>query len=214
LNFLFDFFLDIIRSLPEFPESSSDGFSYFRQFFWPKDKEGDGQDEGGNSGRNGGQKSAAGEFANLVPAVGKDGFNTAQKAWWAPKPPCFTFDDLFSPILYDMTDRYPKPQIVPEFASACDNSCNKVLWISEAYHQALFHPRLQALVWFNVAKWEGEGDKWVDWRIGCGDCDAPACSNCITYTQALANPRYSDRAPGPISPLACKSYLPLILKNR
>ena len=148
---------------------------------------------------------------DYVDWVGASGFNTAQKAWWVPKPDCLTFDDLFSPILYDMTDRYPKPQIVPEFASACDNSCDQALWISEAYHQALFHPRLQALVWFNVAKWEGEKDQLVDWCIGCGDCDAPACSNCITYTQALANPRYSDRAPGSI---ACKLYLPLILKNR
>jgi hypothetical protein len=151
---------------------------------------------------------------DYVDWVGASGFNTAQKAWWAPKPPCFTFDDLFSPILHDMTDRYPKPQIVPEFASACDNSCNKVLWISEAYHQALFYPRLQALVWFNVAKWEGEGAQreWVDWRIGCGDCDTPACPDCVAaYARALANPRYSDGAPGSI---ACKLYLPLILKNR
>ena len=151
---------------------------------------------------------------DYVDWVGASGFNTAQKAWWDPKPTCFTFDDLFSPILYDMTDRYPKPQMVAEFASACDNGCDQALWISEAYHQALFYPRLQALVWFNVAKWEGEGAQreWVDWRIGCGDCDTPACPDCVAaYAQALANPRYSDGAPGSI---ACKLYLPLILKNR
>jgi len=132
--------------------------------------------------------------------VGASGFNAARKATWDPKPPCLTFDDLFSPILYDMAARYPKPQVVAEFASACDNGCDKALWIAEAYHQALFHPRLRALVWFNVAKWEGQGAqrKWVDWRIDCGG----GCPDCTAaYARALAHPRYLC--------VVCRTYLPL-----
>jgi hypothetical protein len=129
--------------------------------------------------------------------VGASGYNAASKATWDPKPSCRSFDDIFSAILYDMADRYDKPQMVPEFASACDNGCDKVLWITEAYYHAQFYPRLRALVWFNVAKWEGEGAqrKWVDWRINCDD----SCACCeAAYTQALANERYTGC---PIAPL-------------
>lgn len=131
--------------------------------------------------------------------VGASGYNAASKATWDPKPACLSFDELFSPILSDMARRYAKPQLIPEFASACANGCDKVLWLTEAYYQARFHPRLQALVWFNVAKWEGEGTRqtWVDWRIGCGDCDAPTCPECVAaYGQALADARFSPATPG------------------
>jgi mannan endo-1,4-beta-mannosidase len=159
------------------------------------------------------------EYQNYYPGdgyvdwVGTSGFNAANKATWTSTLPCFTFDDIFSPILHDMAGRYAKPQMVAEFASACDNGCDKALWIAEAYHQALSHPRLQALVWFNVAKWEGEEGqrKWVDWRVGCGDCEAPACPDCIAaYARALANPCYSAMAPGHI---VRKLYLPLTCKD-
>jgi hypothetical protein len=140
--------------------------------------------------------------------VGASGYNAAGQATLSPKPPCRTFDDIFSAILDDMAGRYPKWQMIPEFASASDNGCDKVLWITEAYYQALFHRRLRALVWFNVAKWEGEGAerKWVDWRINCHD----HCACCeAAYAQALTNPRY--RA-GPVTP-PWPVYLPLVLRS-
>jgi hypothetical protein len=129
--------------------------------------------------------------------VGASGYNAAGKATWDPKPTCRSFDDVFSTVLYDMADRYDKPQMVPEFASACDNGCEKTLWIAEAYYRARFYSHLRALVWFNVAKWEGEGDqrKWVDWRINCLDF----CACCEeAYSQALANERYTGC---PVAPL-------------
>jgi hypothetical protein len=149
---------------------------------------------------------------DYVDWVGVSGFNAASKATWTSTLPCRTFDELFDPILRAMTDRYPKPQMIAEFASACDNGCDQALWIAEAYHQALLYPHLQALVWFNVAKWEGDPErKWVDWRIGCGDCGAPGCPDCVAaYALALADPRYSSTAAGCT---ACKVYVPLVPRN-
>jgi hypothetical protein len=131
---------------------------------------------------------------NYVDWVGVSEYNAAQKATWNPKPSCRSFDDIFGPTLDDMAARYAKPQMVAEFASACDNGCNKAVWVTEAYDQALFYPRLQALVWFNVAKWEvGDDSQWVDWSIGCGTCGAFGCPDCVAaYARALTNLRYSD----------------------
>lgn len=122
--------------------------------------------------------------------VGVSGYNWGSKAAWGKTVPCTSFDGIFYTTLSQMAALYPKPQIVVEFATGCDNGCDKAIWITEAYSQALFYPRLQALVWFdkNVVK-----DR-VDWRLCCCDIsDAVGNPACGAYRRALEHPRYADR---------------------
>ena len=123
-----------------------------------------------------------------------------------------SFEQLFDTVLSDFSNRYPsKPQMVSEFASACDNGCDKAAWIADAYEAMKQYVNLRAVVWFNEAKYEGTN--YVDWRIWCAEPCINSCTSgvpqgscaCLqAYQTAVAQPNFSQEAPYMI-PL-CHAY--------
>lgn len=82
--------------------------------------------------------------------VGVSGYNYYNQLIGAPQP-WYSFANIFDGILKDFACRYPKPQMIHEFASVegPGGSQTKAVWIANAYAQLPNYPFLRAVVWYN-----------------------------------------------------------------
>jgi hypothetical protein len=145
--------------------------------------------------------------ADYVDWVGVRGYNHGSLAWWSPPPGCRSFQDIFSAVLIDLST-YNKPLMISEFASACNNNCDKASWILDAYQSMQTYPLLQAVVWSNFVRYEDPNHSiQSDWRFDCdGLCSpsstCPTCQN--AYQTAIADPIFSSHPLFPVA--ACLTW--------
>ncbi|MCL5951092.1 MAG: hypothetical protein M1132_05095 [Chloroflexi bacterium] len=87
---------------------------------------------------------------NYVDWVGPMGYNYYNQLIGSPQP-WLPFTNIFDSILKDFACRYPKPQIIHEFASVEGDGAtlSKAAWIADAYQQAPNYPFLRAMIWYN-----------------------------------------------------------------
>ena len=121
--------------------------------------------------------------------------------WYTSRPDGIwrTFSDLYDPVLRDLACAYPKPQIIAEMGSVEGDRPNrsKAAWIRGAYAQALRHPFLRAIQWFNDYAYADPRE--ADFRVttsSAQDGDVVALGDwTIAYRQALADPVYTTTLP-------------------
>ena len=136
--------------------------------------------------------------------VGVDGYN-----WYTTlSQPWMTFSDIFDSAgfnyaLKDFTCRYPKPQIIAEFASVegPGGASTKASWITDAFQKIPEFPFVRATVWFNDYAFASPSG--ADFRVTSGTAASQQVAQLPTntgawtnaYKQALSNSVYSSQLP-------------------
>ncbi len=165
---------------------------------------------------------------NYVDWVGPMGYNyyTYFSQGWQ------TFTYIFDTTLKDFACRYPRPQIIHEFASAEGdaNSPTKAAWILDAYQKAPNYPFLRAVVWYNDCDAALCGSNRADFRVTTSTqtqnfSDPPNVNPLPTdthawtnaYSNAIAVSVYTKTLPlktdaTPSTTICPKAYLPLIIR--
>ncbi len=130
--------------------------------------------------------------------VGVDGYN-----WGSPRWDTFTeiYDsDAYDYVLKDFACRYPKPQLITEFASV-DGVGSKSTWITDAYSKIPNFPFIRGVYWFNDFAYASSSQP--DFRVTSGTSASggvfplPEGSGAWTnaYRNAISNPIYTETLP-------------------
>jgi len=96
-----------------------------------------------------------------------------------------SFKAIFHRPLKDLERRYPdKPIIISEFGCAPGQGNQRPTWIKRAYQALAEHPRVRAVIWFNLDK---RRENEPDWRIDVTPQSLQAFNE--TFAHRLPNQR-------------------------
>ncbi len=159
---------------------------------------------------------------NYVDWIGPSGYNYYTFLSGAPQP-WMTFEQIYDATLKDFACRYPKPQIIHEFATVeGSTTISKTTWISDAYLKAQNYPFLRSVIWYNDQDFANPG---ADFRIttntaGSGSVQSlPGGTGAWTtaYSNAVSSLVFTKTvqsltAATPSSSICSTIYLPIIIK--
>lgn len=165
---------------------------------------------------------------SYVDWVGPMGYNYYTTLGWG----WLTFENIFDASLKDFACRYPRPQIIHEFASVegDSNSPSKAQWIADAYQKAPNYPFLRAMIWYNDCDAGVCNGSNADFRITTStqtqNFSDPTNVNPLppsthawtnAYSSTISSSVYTKTLPSlaaatPSSTTCLKIYLPIIIK--